>query len=69
VRLVDAAALAKDAGSPRSVNMVMAGAASAFLPLDAASLENVIMKLFAGRSPELNVKAFNLGREEGVGVT
>ena len=64
-RIVEAEALAKEAGFAKSVNMVMVGAASAFLPLAAANLEATILKTFAGKNPaaaEANIKAFHLGR-------
>ena len=65
-RIVEAAGLAKAAGLARSVNMVMVGASSAFLPIKAETLEETITKLFAGKDPsvaEANKKAFGLGRE------
>jgi indolepyruvate ferredoxin oxidoreductase beta subunit len=64
-RIVEAASLAKEAGFARSVNMVMVGAASAFLPIKAETLETTIEKMFANKDPaaaEANKKAFGLGR-------
>ena len=64
-RIVEAAALAKEAGLARSVNMVMVGAASAFLPIGPETLEGTIKKMFAGKGEatvEANLKAFSLGR-------
>ena len=64
-RIVEAAALAKEAGLARAVNVVMVGAASAFLPIEAKTLEDTIQKIFAQKSDavaESNIKAFNLGR-------
>ena len=64
-RIVQAAALAKETGLVRSVNMVMVGAASAFLPIAAKTLEATMEKMFAGKDPaavEANKKAFTLGR-------
>jgi indolepyruvate ferredoxin oxidoreductase beta subunit len=64
-RIVEAAALAKEAGLARSVNMVMVGAASAFLPTGAETLERTIREMFAGKdgaTAEANLKAFSLGR-------
>jgi indolepyruvate ferredoxin oxidoreductase beta subunit len=64
-RVLEAAALAKDAGLPRAVNMVMAGAASPFLPVAAEGLEEVIAAAFASKGPavlEANKRAFRLGR-------
>ncbi|MDR3312818.1 MAG: indolepyruvate oxidoreductase subunit beta [Spirochaetaceae bacterium] len=66
-RLVEAAVLAKQTGLPRAVNTVMVGAASLFLPLKAAALEETITANFAAKAPavaEANRKAFRLGRGE-----
>lgn len=63
--LVEAAALAKQAGLPRAVNTVMTGAASRYLPVGAAALEKTIEAMFAAKDPvlaEANKKAFTLGR-------
>ncbi|MDR1863855.1 MAG: indolepyruvate oxidoreductase subunit beta [Treponema sp.] len=65
-RIVEAAALAKEAGQARAVNMVMVGAASPFLPLKAETLEDTIAAAFAAKGApveEANRKAFRLGRE------
>ena len=65
-RVVEAAALAKEAGLPRAVNMVMVGAASPFLPVGAEALEDTIAAAFAPKGPavtEANKRAFRLGRE------
>lgn len=64
-RIVEAASLAKQAGHVRSVNMVMVGAASAFLPIAVEALEEAIKETFANKDAgalEANIKAFNLGR-------
>ncbi|MCL2834521.1 MAG: indolepyruvate oxidoreductase subunit beta [Treponema sp.] len=64
-KILKAADLAKEAGMLRSVNMVMVGAASAFLPIKASVLETAIQKMFSRRDAatiNANVKAFNLGR-------
>jgi indolepyruvate ferredoxin oxidoreductase beta subunit len=61
-RLINADALAKEAGSARSVNMVMVGAASPFLPVTPEILESAIAELFANRNPAVNIEAFRLGR-------
>ncbi|GAB6392271.1 MAG: indolepyruvate oxidoreductase subunit beta [Treponematales bacterium] len=64
--VVDAAALAKEAGLARAVNMVMAGAASLFLPLKAAALEAAIASAFAGKDAAVinaNITAFRLGSD------
>jgi indolepyruvate ferredoxin oxidoreductase beta subunit len=65
-RIVEATALAKQAGLPKAVNMVMVGAASPFLPISSAKLEAAISAMFAGKDAsvaEANRKAFVLGRE------
>lgn len=64
-RIVEAVALAKEAGLPRAVNMVMVGAASPFLPIPEETLENTIIAQFVSKDPaiaEANRKAFTLGR-------
>lgn len=68
-RIVETAALAKEAGLARSVNMVMVGAASPFLPLAEKTLEETIRKAFAGKDAsvaEANIKAFSLGRKSAL---
>ena len=65
-RLIEAAALAKEAGLARAVNTVMVGAASPFLPVKAQTLEDTIAAIFARKEPAIaaaNTKAFNLGRQ------
>jgi indolepyruvate ferredoxin oxidoreductase beta subunit len=64
-RVIKAEALAKEAGLARAVNMVMAGAASPFLPIPEKILEDTITAMFANRDPSVaaaNIRAFNLGR-------
>jgi indolepyruvate ferredoxin oxidoreductase beta subunit len=63
-RVVNAAAMAKEAGLARAVNMVMVGAASPFLPLKSEVLETTIARTFASKegAAEANIRAFGLGR-------
>jgi indolepyruvate ferredoxin oxidoreductase beta subunit len=63
-RIVNAAAMAKEAGLARAVNMVMVGAASPFLPLKSEVLEKTIALAFASKegAAEANIRAFCLGR-------
>jgi len=64
-RLVEADSLAKETGLARTVNMVMVGAVSCFLPVKAQSLEKTITEVFSnkgGNVIEANVKAFKLGQ-------
>jgi indolepyruvate ferredoxin oxidoreductase beta subunit len=66
--LVEAAAIAKEAGSARAVNMALAGAASLLLPIELQSLERCIEELFGAKDPqaaEINRKAFALARAKG----
>lgn len=65
-RLIDAQALAKQAGTVRSSNMVMVGAASGKLPVSRANLLKAIEELFASRGDgvvQTNLEAFRLGLE------
>ncbi|MDR2783219.1 MAG: indolepyruvate oxidoreductase subunit beta, partial [Treponema sp.] len=65
-RIVNAAGIAQEAGLPKAVNMVMAGAAARFLPLPDGALEAAIEELFAAKDGaviEANKKAFNLGKD------
>ena len=62
--------LAREAGLARTVNMVMVGAASPFLPIPAEILEATIAELFGAKDPKLaefNKKAFTLGKNTGLG--
>lgn len=64
--IVDSDKLAKEAGSPKAQNMVMLGAASPNLICEEAHLREFIRVLFAPRGEkmvEMNLKAFDLGRE------
>ena len=66
-RIIEAAALAKEAGLSRTVNMVMVGAASPFLPIKAETLTATITSVFAQKYTEqviaANMTAFRLGRD------
>jgi indolepyruvate ferredoxin oxidoreductase, beta subunit len=64
-RVVEAAALAKQAGLAKAVNMVMVGAATAFLPIKTETMERTIEKMFANKNAaavEANKKAYNFGK-------
>lgn len=62
--LVDAERLARCAGSARSSNIVVLGAASLFLPFEPAALSQAVGELFSDKpgAAELNRRAFALGR-------
>ena len=62
---IPAGELAREAGLARTVNIVMVGAASPFLPIPEDVLENTIVGMFTAKGRELaefNKKAFQLGR-------
>jgi len=64
-RLVEADALAKEAGLARAVNTVMVGASSFFLPVKSKSLEETIAEVFSKKEPNViaaNAKAYLLGQ-------
>lgn len=64
-RILDAHRIAKETGSPRSVNMVMLGAAAEKLGLSPEFLKEGVRDLFktkSGRIIELNLIAFDKGR-------
>jgi indolepyruvate ferredoxin oxidoreductase beta subunit len=63
--LINAAELAREAGLAKTVNMVMVGAASPFLPVPHEILKSTITEMFGAKDPGLaglNEKAFTLGR-------
>lgn len=62
--LVDAAALAREAGSTKTSNMVMLGATAPFLAIDQEHLESGIMELFGPKGEKIvamNIDAFRKG--------
>lgn len=64
-RIVDAEALAREAGSPRMANSVMLGAASAFLVLAPEALRAGLARWFERKGSEVvekNLAAFDRGR-------
>jgi indolepyruvate ferredoxin oxidoreductase beta subunit len=63
--IIDADNIAKEAGSAKSGNMVVLGAASNFIDIPFTSLENAIRKLFGKKGNEvvdINLKALTAGR-------
>ncbi len=61
-RIIQTAALAKEAGLSKTVNTVMVGAASCFLPLKAESLEKTITEVFFrkdAKTAQANTKLLN----------
>jgi len=61
--LLDADAMARDAGSPLSQNVVMLGAAAGALPLKPESLRTAVQRLVPKKTVEINTKAFEAGRD------
>jgi indolepyruvate ferredoxin oxidoreductase beta subunit len=64
--VVDSEKLAKEAGTAKAQNIVLLGAASAYLRLKEESLLRTIEDLFRGRGGpvlEANLKAFELGKK------
>jgi indolepyruvate ferredoxin oxidoreductase beta subunit len=63
--LIDASGLAREAGSPRSSNVVMVGSASTLTPLPVDAFEAAIRGAFSSKGErvvEANIRAFRLGR-------
>jgi len=61
VRIVDASALACSAGDIRTVNTVLLGTLSTFLPVAIDIWENVLRASFPSKVIECNLEAFHLG--------
>lgn len=64
--LIEANKLARESGTAKAANVVMAGAASRFLPLTVGSFEKQIRKAFKRKGEkvvEANLRAFHKGRE------
>ena len=60
---LDAEELACEAGSPRSANIVLMGAASVGLPFEAEAWREVIAARVPPKTVEANLRAFELGRQ------
>jgi indolepyruvate ferredoxin oxidoreductase beta subunit len=58
---LDAEALACEAGSPRSANIVLLGAASYGLPFAVETWQQVIASRVPPKTVEANLRAFDLG--------
>lgn len=68
---IDADTIAKEAGSARSSNMVMLGAASAYLNMPFEVIEDAIRTLFGKKGDEIveaNLKALRAGRDAAIAV-
>ena len=60
---VDAYEIAKSVGEPRTANVVLVGAMSAFLPVEVAVYEEVIAKRVPPKFKDVNLQAFAAGRK------
>ena len=64
--IIDAEKIAKEeTGTPRTANMVILGAASAFIDLEFVTIENAVRRIFARKGEEMvamNIKALHAGR-------
>ena len=70
--LIEASAIAKEAGSPRAANVVMAGAATIFLPLSADTVAACVSEGFLSKGErvvEINMRAFAAGRDAVAAAT
>lgn len=63
--LIDARRIAEDAGSILTQNIVMLGAAAAFLPLRMESLVEAIKGTVPPKTIDINLKAFEMGKTAG----
>lgn len=63
VTTVDALEIAREVGEVKTVNVVMVGAMSAFLPIDPAVCLEVVKQRVPERFLEVNIKAFTAGRK------
>ena len=60
---IDAMALAQTLGNTRAMNMVIAGALSTLTPFGAGVWEQAMRERIPGKLLELNIKAFEAGRQ------
>ncbi len=65
--VVDAEALAREAGDRRAANVVLLGAASLALPISPASWERGLTAALPGKVIDVDRRAFALGRDAGAG--
>jgi len=68
VILIDIDSMTKEAGGPRTANMILLGAASVILGIDQSKLEDAIARIFSRKGEsivEMNKNAFRIGRSAG----
>ena len=61
--VIDAEMIASEAGNTLAQNIVMLGSASVFMPLSVDSLLKAIKESVPPKTVDINVAAFNMGRE------
>jgi indolepyruvate ferredoxin oxidoreductase beta subunit len=61
--VIDAGAIAREVGSPRSTNVVLVGALSTQLPFSVEEWEDAIRRRVPPKTVEANLAAFARGRE------
>ena len=61
-QVLDGLALARSAGDARSINSLLLGAVSSFLPVPERIWKKVIREIFPTKVVEANLRAFDLGR-------
>ncbi len=67
--LVEAKSIAREAGSPKTYNVAMLGAAAPHIGIDAEELEKAIRMFFARKGEAIvttNLKAFRLGKDKSI---
>ncbi|SFM84789.1 indolepyruvate oxidoreductase subunit beta [Methanolobus profundi] len=63
VKAFNATELAKEAGNPQSMNVVMVGAISNYLPISPDTLKECVKELVPPKTVDINVRAFEMGRD------
>lgn len=67
VKAFNATELAKDAGHPQSMNVVMVGAVSNYLPVSVESMLECVRELVPPKTVDINIRAFEMGRSVAQG--
>jgi indolepyruvate ferredoxin oxidoreductase beta subunit len=64
VKAIAATSLAKKAGTPMAMNVVMLGALSAYLPLEEDYLLSALRSVIPSKYLEMNLRAYHFGKAE-----
>lgn len=62
VKAFNATELAKEAGNPQSMNVVMVGAVSNYLPISSDKMLECVRELVPPKTIDINIRAFEMGR-------